>query len=330
MTDKVQAKVNLLVENRDLINKSFLLENSLIKIVASSIYTENERKVDADVLKECRSILRKKQGVFSDFRSNNEIVVSAKMAQQSDPEKFLDEIISAYKLLHEGKFFGSSYQVLAAINIVEAGRFSEVENIVSRTKALLKGMNKVHPFLTNDEDTCFAVLLAMTDKDMDTILDELEQNYKELKKSIAFHDNAVYSLAQVLTILEGESLDKVSKAVNIYNAFTEAGIKYGKDYELASLGALLNAKMDPQQLVSETKEASDFLKSQKGFGSLDIGKTTRLMFAAMIVASQNSEKNVTGNAAVIEGAVATVIAHQVAIMLAMVAISSSTAAHSSH
>lgn len=329
MTSNVQTRCDLLVENRNAISKGFLIENSLIKIVTALIFAQDGEVVDVDHLKECRDILRKKQGMFSDLRSNNELVVSAKMAKQGDPEGYLEDIIRIYKMLHEGKVIGSSYQVLAALSICDAGKVSEAEEIVNKTKEIMKGMKAAHPFLTNDEDTCFAVLLAMTKKDTAEILDELEETYKDLKKNFAFHDNAVYSLAQVLTVFEGNSLEKSKKAMDIFNAFKDEGVNYGKNQELASIGSFIHSNMENHELVREIIDTHDFLKNQKGFGMLDAGKTTRLMIAGLLVTTSNNAANITANAAVIEGAIATVIAEETAMMLAMVAIVSGTISSSS-
>ncbi|SEL85519.1 Protein of unknown function [Butyrivibrio sp. ob235] len=329
MKNSVQKRCELLVENRNLIQEGFMLENSLLKAVAAAAFAEKEKTVDVDYLKECRSILRDKQGALSSFRGNNELIVSTKMALGSDPEKYIDEVIEVYKKFQKGKCFGSTFRVLAAMSICDAGKFSEADAIIEKTNNLLEGMRKKHPFIATDEDTSFAVLLAMTEKSVEEILTELEEAFGYIKKSFSFHDNAAYSLTQVLTIFDGSYEDKRDKVLEIYNAFKAAGLKYGKEYELASLGTLININLSTGELVSEVAEAAKFFDGKKGFGMLDMNKQTKLMLGAMVVSGAYSEKSTVTDASVTSGAISMIIAEQTAMLVAIMIASSSAAASSS-
>ncbi len=329
MKEMIQRRCDLLVENYKIIHKDFLLENGLIMMVAASAFTEKDQTTDAEYMKECRKILRKKEGVFSEFRGHNELIVTSKMALSGNPEGYIDEVAEVYKKLQHGKFWDSTYRALAAMVICDSGRFNETDAIIEKTNAIMKGMKSAHPFLTSDEDTCFAVLLAMTDKSVDDILSELEEIFQFLKKSFTFHDNAVYSLSQVLATYEGNYALKREKALNLFEAFKAADAKYGKDYELASLGTLIEVQGSVEETVSEIAEIADYLKGQKGFGMLDMGKQTRLMFATMIYTQENASDDHKAEASLVSAAVARVVAEQIAMFIAIMAATSSSAAASS-
>lgn len=330
MENTFQAKCNLFAENRTLVNKGFLLENSLMKIASALIYTEKGKTVDNEYLQECRKVLRKNEGCLSDFRGISEMLVSAKLALQADPQSFMDEISSVYKLLHEGRFFGSRYMALAAISICDAGKTNQAKEIIEKTNEILKGMKKDHPFLTTDEDTCFAVLLAMTDKSAEAILVELEEIYQILKKDFKFHDNAVYSLAQILVTKQGGKEQKCQRALEIFKAFENAKAKYGKEYELASIGTLIDLDVDANEMAKEIVEASAYLKSKKGFEMLDLGERTRLMFAAILYGNTFAENNSVGSSTALESTMAMVIAQEVAYMMIMVSACSASAVAASN
>ncbi len=327
MKDTTKKRCDLLTENYEVIHKGFWLENNLITAVAASAFAEKDQMADSEALKEARKILREKQGAFSELRGNNELILSAKMALSDDPEKYVDEVIEVYKKLQQGKFWSSGYRALAAMTICDSGRLSEADDIIDRTNMILKGMKKEHMFLTSDEDTCFAVLLAMTDKNVDDILTELEDTFQYIKKSFALHENASYSLSQVLTSYDGNSEAKREKALEFFDAFKEAGAKYGKEYELASIGTLIGLEGNMDDIVSEIIEVADYLKGHKGFKMLDMGKQTRLMFGTMVVSGLNSSGDNKTQASVVSGAIARVVAEQIAMFCAIMAASST--AHSS-
>ena len=331
MNDIIMKRTELFVSNWSLIHKGFFLEDNLLITVAAADFAQKDKTADVELLKDCRKLLREKQGLMSEFRGNNELAVSTKMALSGNPEKYVDEIIEVYNLFQKGKFFSSAYRVLAAMTVCDAGRFSEAESIVERTNALLNGMNKKHPFITSNEDTCFTVLLAMTDKEVDNILAELEETYQYIKKSFALHEDAAYSLAQVLTTFGGNLEDKRDKVLDIYNTFKAKGAKYGKDFELAALGSLIDIDIDKEELVSEIIEVSDYLKGKKGFGMLDMGRQERLLFGTMLVAGAYAPDNYKTDASIIGGTVARVITEQIAMCaIIMIAASSSVAASSSN
>ena len=329
MREAIKQRCDLLIENWKLIHKGFWLENGTLAAIAGETYAERGKSADVEKLKESHKLLKKKEGIFSEFRGNTELIVSAKMALSDNPEGYLEKVTEVYDKLQKGKFWGSSYRALAAMTICDAGKASEADSVIEKTNELLKGMKKDHPFLTSDEDTCFAVLLAMTDKNTADILDELEETYQNLKKSFAHHDNAVYSLSQVLTAYDGNAQGKSDKAQDIYDAFKAAGAKYGKEYELASLGTLVGLSASPESIAAEVIEVADYLKGNKGFGTFDMGKATRLMFGTMIVAGENADDNYKVGASAISGTVARVVAEQTAVMVAIIVASTATTTSSS-
>ena len=329
MREAITRKCDLLIENWKLIHKGYWLENSSIAAIAAATFAEKDRSADVERLKECQKILRKKEGIFSEFRGNSELIVTAKMALSDDPERYLEDVTGVYKKFQKGKFWESNYRALAAMTVCDVGKASDADAVIEKTNEILKGMNKAHPLLTSDEDTSFAVLLAISDKKTEVILEELEETYQILKKKFALHDNAVYSLSQVLTSYTGNAQDKADKAIEIFDAFAAAEAKYGKGYELASLGTLIGVSAGPDDIAAEVAETADYLKGNKGFGAFDMGKATRLMFGTMVVAGDNSDENYKVGASVISGTVARVIAEQTAMLVAIMAASTSSATSSS-
>ncbi len=331
MREIIEKRTQLLVENQSIMSKGFFLEHSLTNAVVAATFAEKDKTADVNMIKEARKLLKSKTGIFSDLRSYNELTVSARMGLSGNAENYLDELLDVYDKFNKGKVFGSSYRVLAAMSICDQGKYSEAESLIEKTNDLLKRMNKVHPFLTSDEDSCFAVLLAMTDKSVESILDELEETYQILKKDFTFHDNAVYSLAQVLTAYAGSPEEKCSRALELFDAFKASGAKYGKGYELASLGALIDIDASTDEIVSEIIEVADYLKGKKGFGILDMGKETRLMFGTMLVSGAYLSGERTANASALSGDIGRIVALQTAIFVTMmIIISTSVAASSSH
>ena len=326
----LQAGCELLADNKDLIHKNFTWDYDMMSAVGGMIFTGAGKVADVARMKQCKSILKKQEGLFSNFRGNMEIPVISKMALAEDPDTYLRELLTVYGKLHEGKLFGSEYMALTALCICDGNGAGRVDEIAGKTKMLIKRMKEVHPFLTSDEDLAFTALLAMTPKTVDQIIEETEICYQTMKNQFAFHSNAVQSLSHVMTLGEGSPEEKCGKVIQIYNALANRGIKYGKEYELASLGALVNLEIDADQLADEIAEASEYLKTRKGFGAWGMGSKPRQMFAALLVSYAHSGENAAMDASVLGGSLSLVIAEEVAIMAAITAAAAaSNAANSS-
>ena len=119
-----------------------------------------------------------------------------------------------------------------------------------------------------------------------------------MKKNFKGYSDPIQGLSQVLTVTDGDMIEKCDKVIDIYNRFKDRGVKYGREYEFTSLGALIGLEVDKDVLIDEILEADALLASYKGFGSWNMDKSTRLMFAAILTAQEyerNRYRKLTGN-----------------------------------
>ncbi len=320
MNAAVNEKMDLLSDNLARLNKEFWLENNMIMVISAMALTESGREMDKDRMKECLNILKKKMGVLSDFRAGNEKFIVTKMSLQDDPEAYIDKVIKVYDKMQKGKIIGSSYFVLSAIAINDFGKADEADSLIEKAEAIVKVMKKKHPFLTGEHDICMAIILALKEGSPEAIVDEVDEVYNALKGNFKFHDGTVYALSQVLASYEGNAQEKCEKVMRIYEDMKEAGVKYGKEKQLASLGTLINVNLDSKSLAAEIADATEYLKTKNGFKTFDMEKETRYMFAAMVVSSVYSKNDGDSKVTLVDGTIATVIAEEIALMVTMMSL----------
>lgn len=325
MRDSLKEKCELLAENYTVIHQSFKFEFEMMNLVAASHFTNAGRKADPEKMKECKAIFAKKQGVFSDLRGTIQLALLSKMATESNPAAYLDEVIGVYEKIAKGKFFTSSYMALSAVIICEQHKVGQAEEIIKRMKRIMKKMEKKHPVLTGQEDLPLATLMAIVTEDEDAMIDEMEACFEILKKKFPMHANAVQGLCQVLTMSGSGTEDKCARAVEIFDAMKEQGVKYGKDTELAALGALVDLDMDTEEIAHQIRECSELLKKHKGFGNLALGKEYRAMFAALLVAEEYSSRSGGLYATTLGSSIAIVIAEEIVMLILMSSAAASSA-----
>ncbi len=317
MNEKVREKLELFVENRNIINAGTKVGYESMIVAEALVFTNANRKADFERVKECREKIKKKTGALSGFRGMIEPILSGKLSLQADPEKYFDEVLRIYSLINKSKI--DSYEaIIAAMNVIDLNRADEADAVIEKCQTIMNRMKKEHRLITNQEDIPFAMLLALTDKDVDSIIREMEECYVYIRNNFKVGQNSAQGISEVLTLYDTDAKTKCDRVIEIYNLLKEQGERYGKDHEFASLGVLTNLKLDTGTLVSEISEASVFLMKNKGFGNWSIGPAQRLMFAAMLVAEVYGEDTQELNSIASTTSISVIIAGEIiSLMLIM-------------
>ena len=322
MRDALNKQCEMFIHNRDEIKSYFRWESAEIVAVCASEICADNLQVEMEKLLECKNILDKGTGLFSNFRGTVKLPVISMLAKDKEPSDKMDKITEIHSIL-KLKFSDSQYLTLLAAKLSDMISVDDAEECAIRGKEIYNLMKKEHPFLTSREDNVFAVLLAFSEKDNDTLVADMEECYRTLKK-FSPDSNAMQSLSHVLALANGTPEEKCSRVIEMFNALDEQGKKYSKSYEMAVLGALSILPIDMAQVIADIVEVDDFLSTQKGYNGIGIAKKTRLMHAVMLVANDYAENSVV-NTAAISGTMAMIAAGQAA----MCAIIASTVAVSS-
>lgn len=325
MRPTLEQHCNNFISNRDVVKSIFKWEND--QIISASVTSFLNRGIlaDATKLEECKKLLKDNTGVFSNFRGNVEVPMVVQLAIADVSADKMKKTMQVYETLKK-EFYGSEYLVLAAAVMADMVSEEQAIQMAKKARKIYDKMKKDHPFLTSGEDTVYAVLMAVSEKSDDKMMEEMEVCYKKLKESF-YAGNEVQALAHVLSVAEGSAEEKCNKVVALYDALRGAEVKYGKYYELVALASLAMLPVEQSVLVEDIKAVDAFLAEQKGYGFWGLDKKTRLMHAAMIV-SCDYIKNDTADIAAMTGAMAVVAAQQAAMCAVIAASAASTAASS--
>lgn len=322
MKASLQKLCEEFIANRDTVKSAFKWEMDYIYPVCANLFCAKGQPADPERLKACRKVIEANTGVFSNFRGNVKPVLASMLALGEDPEGQLEQAKAYYDLLKQ-EFWGSSFLALVSFLLTDLAEPRQVEENTARGKSIYRRMKKEHPFLTGSEDSVFAVLMAFSDRSEDQLISDMEACYTALKERFSIGDQ-LQTVSHVLTLAGGAPREQALRLMELFDALRNAGIKYGKSHELATLAALSLTDTPISTLVEEIGEVDAFLKEQKGYGVLGIGKQQRAMNAAMIVSDQY-----TAQADVNTAAVATTLSMIIAIQIAMCAAVAASASASS-
>lgn len=272
----------------------FGLDYSTVYIICAYIMASRKAEINEDELKANRKLLRSQNGAFSSMRGVMEGPVTCLMTVSGNPQEFLDNTQENYAILKK-YFHSSEFAVSAAALITEYGDSGRSAEIAERAKIIYDRMKKKHFFLTSSEDIVYCVLLAMSERSDDELIDEMENIFKQFK---GFSDgDTVQAISHILTLAEGEVTEKCSSFNALAQELKDSGKKYGKNRELTVLAALSALGNNIQTTVKDISEADDYLAEQKGYrGILGFSKKERLMHAAMLVAAAYAPQSNTKTA----------------------------------
>ena len=329
MNELVRERSDILINNKEVLAKNFKWSYGVMHIASALVYTSAGQNIDVERLDEAKKYLDKHAGVFSSFKASAMPMVVSKMALSADPAQYFNDLKSVFDRLSKKMIMSDGgYIIQGAINILDADRLYDADAIIEKFHDFYKKMNKLHPFITGSEDIAFGILLAMTDRSVDDIINEIETSYAYLRKTIGMKagNNEIQGLSMVLALMEGTPEEKCDKAIHLFNEFLARKVKYGNEYnELASLGILIDLDVDDTTLVDEILETEEYLSKVKGFGSWTLNKKQRLMFAAMLVGDCHESKNSTYAAtSTVNSSVAAIIAEEVALMVCIMACTTTT------
>ena len=315
------------IENRDAVKSAFFWENSNLYPIGAALYTDARRRVDKIRIDESRDLLKAQTGVFSNFRSYIKLPMICTLALSAAPERKMQDTLTAYAAL-KGHFFASDYLPLAAMTIAEHVPTARFEEVAQRTRALYERMKKSHPFLTSSEDSAYAALLALSEKTDDRLVADMELAYRTMKEHF-FSSNAVQSLSHVIALGETDVPAACRRVMELFDLLKSRGNKYGTDYELATLGVLALLEAPVEQIAEDLIAVSDFLRTQKGYGIMGVGRRQRLLHAGLLVVSDYLQGSDAMQSAAMSSTFALIIAQQSATCAAIAASAAASNAASS-
>lgn len=325
MNAALQTTVDRYTEAREAVKSVFRMENEYSFPVAANIYITADMPVDSARLADCKRLIKEETGIFSNFRGSILVPLAAKLAVSDDPQKLWDRVVSNYAVLKE-YFMRSEYLALAGLLLTDFASDADVPSLASRGRELYRRMKETHPFLTGQEDSVFAILLAQRPGSDDALIADVETCYRLLDERFPKGDG-IQTASHVLAMTDGAPAEKVGRMIALYDALAEAGVKFGRDRQLSALAAFTGETASVEEIASEICEVDAALADKKGYRSVfGYERRTRSMHAAMLVSTcRAKERSGLINAVAQQSAVAMIAAQQSAMICAMVACSAAAA-----
>ena len=283
MANSLQELCGLQIENEKIIRKASFLELDEVIKVGALFYTVRNISPDGEKIRACKEILKRKTGIFSNFRGFLQFAIQVKMSVSPDPEAYLDAVLAIYKKLAEGRILPGEIIVMTAMTIYDLSDGRDVDSVIAAVKEAYAKIRQKHKFLTNENDLSYIAIMVLSGKDMDRQLEEVEMLYAALKERFHMPSDTAQSAALVLSMSSKPADQKAESFISFYQALKEVKHATSKGKAMSVYAAFTDLDAPRELLVDEIGQAEDWLRHQKGYGILSSSDVRRVMAAALVL-----------------------------------------------
>lgn len=317
MIMELMDSCSLQVENEQIVRNVGKLQMEELAKMGALFYTARNRHADGDKIKESKEILKRKAGIFSNFRGNLEFAIRVRMSLETNPEVYIDHVMSIYRKLVEGRKLPGEILAMTAMTIYEQSNGQNIDQIITDTREAYAEIKQKHKFLSDESDMSFIALMVMCGKDVRKTLDEVEELYLALKDRYRMSSDTAQAAALVLSMSEKPVSEKVDDFVTFYQKLKEAKHHTSKGKAMSIYGAFADLDIPRETLLKEIGEVDDWLKQQKGYGILYNSDIRRTMAATLVLQYHEAEK-LTSYTTQAASVVSQVIAEEVILTIIMI------------
>lgn len=316
----LESKCQVLLQNYQLIHQSFKWEHNMMKHFTALIYTQAEKEVNTDLIKETIEEIKMQTNFFSSYRGLFKFMIASLVSVDSTVR--LDQLLKCEEILKNAGFKRTQYMPLASHTLCKVTEESNYHKVSQTAFAYYKQMKSKHPFITDGGDYSLAILLARNE----IKIDQLDSYYSELNAQKFLKGNNLQLMSHLLALSELPQSKAVTKCAEIRKKLKEEKIKVSPmGYSAIALIALVEDESFSK--TYEMMETYHFLKKMKHYKWLD--KNLVLLFAASLVLSDILESNHGEVANIAIGiSIETIIAAQAAMIATIGAASVAASTHS--
>ena len=284
MKRELKNKVDLFLQNKKKIKYAFKFEDETSCLLDSFLYTDMNKEIDVNKLMESYNIIRERTGLFSDYRFLS-LIIAGKMSMNRKPADYFNDLDNTYNKIKKKVSFSSIYSILTAMVLCDYTDNINIAKYVNREKKIFDLLNKNHPILTSEDDAPYAMLLALSDKKEEKLVNESEEIYKILTKNIKHSKDACQAMANILLLSDKDIEEKTNKIIEIYKLLKESKKHIEDKFVLTVLATLIFVDKDSKEIVDAILDVDTYIGTKKGTGLWSYGKLTRLMFSILLVES---------------------------------------------
>ncbi len=272
------------IANQNLLRESFKREGIAMHLMGAAAMTGSGGELTLENLKKCEDFLDTKAGVFSSIRGILKMPMIVNMALSGKAEDYYETVQRAYGDIKENRGTKDERFFLAAMIIASAVNSDEEITADVETAGKIFELTDASGRFFADM-SCFVTassIAAGGDVDIDAYAERFALCKEELRLSSGI-GKVPEDLCMLIAARDGDINEMCGRVLEIADALGDKKISLGTGDAASMLAVLATLDMSPDEIAKRVSEASAFLKEQKGFGFMGVGKEMRYLYASMLV-----------------------------------------------
>ena len=269
------------IENRRRIERTFRISTPQTHCLCALLLGLDDLDADLRSIRRGKKVLRKNTGLFSAFRGLGMAPAAIKLGEREDGELHINFAKDNLRRLKAAGFAATDYLCPAAF--LMAKQHARAELVAKNAYAHYLEMRHAHRMLTGGEDVMFAVLFAMYDLLPETVT-QRAGTAMDLLSTRFRRNNSTQMASFSIAASAGEADALAKKTERLYDAVRDAGVKNREMQDLPLLAFLASFDASEAEVAQQIAETDAYLKSQKGFSAVRVGRSQRLFYATALTA----------------------------------------------
>ena len=299
MTEDAVVKCKLLVRNREILKNEFHWESTNMIPLCAYLFSEQQTKVDAVRMKECKQLIKRNAGIFTKVKGDDIYPLASMLTLENNVDKALEKRVRIYQELCK-EYKPSLWLTMVAFILAEQS--CQLDQTIARAIELERKAQST--IQVGEKERGIFLVLALSPKSDEQLINEFEAIYELLAES-NFEEDAKKLLTVVLALGDGTPEGKVHNLEETNLELKENQLKIGNGIETAALGLAATSEDEIPVLMEQAVKVNEYLKGKKGFDSLQLSAHERLMYAIMLPTEKTT--NVLGQKLVLAAMLCSVI-----------------------
>jgi len=269
------------IENRRRIEHAFRMSTPQVHCLCALLLGVDDRDADLQSIRRGKKILKRNTGIFSAFRGLGMAPAAIKLGEYEDGVQRLNFAKDNLRRLKAAGFAPTDYLCPAAFLMAKA--HDRADAVAKNAYAHYLEMRHAHRILTSGEDVMFGVLFAMYDANRETLSPRADTAMDLL--SGRFGRSNASQMASFAIAFSEQPADMLAlKTERLYDAVREAGEKNREMLDLPLLAFLAGLDVPEKETAALIVDLSAYLREQKGFSPMRIGRSQRLVYSTALAA----------------------------------------------
>lgn len=281
MQSMTMRRTEQFIENRKRIERIFRMSTPQVQCLCALLLGLDDRDADLESVRRGKKILKRNTGIFSAFRGLGMAPAAIKIGEHPDGEQRLNYAKDNLRKLRAAGFAPTDYLCPAAFLMAKA--HDRADAVAKDAYAQYMEMRHAHRILTGGEDVMFAVLFAMYNAKKDELFSRADVAMDLL--SGRFGRTNAAQMASFAIGFSDQPADVLAlRTERLYDAVRTAGEKNREMLDLPILAFLAGLDLGERETAELIAELSAYLREQKGFSAVRIGRSQRLVYATALAA----------------------------------------------